>query len=250
MTKAKDPHKLNLLLTTLFILGGGLTAYLLYRLPQKLMVPYGYEEVLAVTYVAAAATFLLGILIITQAMSYRKELIVFRDRTDEITQAEHEADRKDRITIDTLKASFQQASSKKEILHSGLEALCRQLDAGQGAAYLIQPDGNTKVVVLTTGFALTVNETSATRYTFGEGLIGQAAASGQLLYLDEVPEGYIKIISGLGSASPRYLIIVPVKHNEKVQGVLEIASFAPFSEEQRRFIEQGAQLIAEKLSTY
>src|SRR6478735_5081187 len=88
-----------------------------------------------------------------------------------------------------------------------------------------------------TGYALSISESATTRYTFGEGLIGQAAANGQLLYLDEIPEGYIKIISGLGSASPRYLLIAPVKNQETVLGILEIASFSPYSADQRKFVE-------------
>ena len=123
------------------------------------------------------------------------------------------------------------------------------MDAGQGAAYQVQQEKETRFVELKSGYALSINESTTTRYNFGEGLIGQAASNGQLLYLDEVPEGYIKIISGLGSASPRYLLIAPVKNKGTVLGILEIASFSPYNADQRKFVEQGAQLIADKLST-
>lgn len=53
----------------------------------------------------------------------------------------------------------------------------------------------------------------------------QAAANGKTLYVDDIPEGYIYVISGLGSASPKYLLIVPFKKQEQVIGMLEIASF-------------------------
>jgi methyl-accepting chemotaxis protein len=104
-------------------------------------------------------------------------------------------------------------------------------------------------VELQRGYALAIGESTIISYEFGEGLIGQAAAGGRSLYVDDVPEGYIKIVSGLGSASPKYLLIVPVKNEANVIGVIEIASFTPISEDQRKFTEESAQLIAEKILT-
>jgi transcriptional regulator with GAF, ATPase, and Fis domain len=249
MTRAaKDPYKLNLILTALFILGGTVSAYFLYRLPKAINIPYGYESEFNIVYLLIGATFLLGILVLTQAMSYKQELIVYRDKSIEQTKAEQEStEQKNRISIEGITLAIQAAKSTKEVLEKGLDAICKQLDAGQGAAYITKTEGESKLVELKAGFAFSVNENAAQQYAFGEGLIGQAAASGQLLYLDELPEGYIKIISGLGSASPRFLIIVPVKKENQTVGILELASFTPFTEEKRKFIEQSAQLIAERL---
>lgn len=249
MIKAlKDSYKLNLLLTAIFILGGAISAYFLYRLPAAINTPYGYESEFYIVYLSAGLTFLFGILVLTQAMAYKRELIVYKDKSIEQTKAEQEAtEQKNRISIDGVTQALQHAKNQKEILEKGLEAICKQLDAGQGAAYVTKNEGDTRLVELKAGFAFSVNENAAQRYTFGEGLIGQAAANGQLLYLDEIPEGYIKIISGLGSASPRYLIIAPVKNENQTTAILEIASFTPFTEEKRKFIEQSGQLIAERL---
>ena len=68
-------------------------------------------------------------------------------------------------------------------------------------------------------------------------------------YVDDVPDGYIKIVSGLGSASPRHLLIVPVKKNNQVLGIIELASFTEVSEDQRKFVEEAAQLLANKIAT-
>jgi len=246
----KNSHKINLLLAVLFLLGITASAYTLYRLPANLMIPYDFQSVFTSAYIIIGLTLLIGALAVTQAMRYRKELVVYRDRENDQSQKDKSAaeDKKNIMSAESVKAALRSAKNKKEVLLYGLQSVCKQLEAGQGAAYLVHQENDTRFVELESGFALTVNENSTTRYNFGEGLIGQAAASGQLLYLDEIPEGYIKIISGLGSASPRYLVITPMKHNEIVLGVLEIASFSPFTTEQRNFVEQGAQLIAEKLS--
>jgi len=153
------------------------------------------------------------------------------------------------INVDNIKSALRSAKNQEDILQLGLQSICKQLDAGQGAVYQVRQENDTRFVELTAGYALTMNENTTVRYNFGEGLIGQAATNAQLLYLDEVPDGYIKIISGLGSSSPRYLIIAPVKKEETVLGILEIASFSPYNADQRKFVEQGAQLIAETLST-
>lgn len=246
----KDSGKINILLTLLFVIGVAVSAYVLFRLPSNLMIPYGYESVFNTVFIVVGITFTIGAITLTQALRYKKEMIVYRDRVTEMNQADQDgASAANSINVDNIKSALNTAKNEKEILQLGLQSICKQLDAGQGAVYQVQQENDSRFVELQAGYALTVNENTTIRYNFGEGLIGQAATNAQLLYLDEVPDGYIKIISGLGSASPRYLIIAPVKTGETVLGILEIASFSPYSEDQRKFVEQGAQLIAEKLST-
>lgn len=246
----KDPNKVNLLLTVLFFLGIAVSAYLLFRLPNNLRIPHGYESVFNPVFIAVGLSFLIGIIAINQAMRYKNELIVYRDRATETNQSNTESDEsKSTISVESIKAALRTARGEKEILQNGIQSICKQLDAGQGAAYLAGQENETRFVELKSGYALSISESTITRYTFGEGLIGQAAANKQLIYLDEVPDGYIKIISGLGSASPRYLLIAPIINNENLVGILEIASFTALSADQRKFVEQGAQLVADKLST-
>jgi methyl-accepting chemotaxis protein len=134
-------------------------------------------------------------------------------------------------------------------MRAGLHAVCKQLDAGQGAFYLLQQDGENKKLILKSGYALNVSDSHVVSFELGEGLIGQAAAAAKTVYIDEIPQGYVKIISGLGSASPRSLLIVSVKQHEKVLGMMEIASFTELTEQQRKFADEAAQLIAQKIST-
>ena len=246
----KDSGKINLVLTLLFVVGVAVSAYFLFRLPANLMIPYGYESVFNTVFIVVGITFVIGVVTLTQTLRYKKELIVYRDRVTEMNQGDQDAaSAANSINVDNIKSALRTAKNEKEILQQGLQSICKQLDAGQGAVYQVQQDNESRFVELKAGYALTMNENTTVRYNFGEGLIGQAAANAQLIYLDEVPEGYIKIISGLVSASPRYLIIAPVKKEETILGVIEIASFSPYSADQRKFVEQGAQLMAEKLST-
>ena len=78
----------------------------------------------------------------------------------------------------------------------------------------------------------------------GEGLLGQCYMEGSISHITEVPEGYIEITSGLGEATPNSLILIPLKLNEKVEGVIELASFEFFDNYQIAFLEKIAESLA------
>ena len=60
----------------------------------------------------------------------------------------------------------------------------------------------------------------------------------------EIPDDYVSIKSGVGESSPGSILVVPLKVNENIYGVLEIASFKEFSKEQIDFIEKVGETIA------
>jgi len=244
-----DRYKASLLLASLFLLGTGVSLYYIYSLPGSLNLARGYEPDFLKVYFVIGVTFLIGAISLVNALRYKKEVIVFRDRKleDAIAQQEGAAG-KSTISLDSVMTSVQQAKGEKEILQAGLHAICKQLDAGQGAIYRIAESDGKRFAELKSGYALNIAESTVVRFEFGEGLIGQAAASGNTLYVDDVPEGYIKIVSGLGSASPKFLLIAPLKNTGPVLGVLEIASFSALNEDQRKFVEEAAHWIAEKIS--
>jgi hypothetical protein len=59
----------------------------------------------------------------------------------------------------------------------------------------------------------------------GDGLAGQVAESKSPMILYDIPEHYFDIASGLGSAKPRFLILVPVLFENECLGVIELAAF-------------------------
>lgn len=247
----KNSYKLSLALATFFILGTAVSLFAIYSLPGSLRLTQGYQPEFLNVYMIIVITFLAGGLALIMALRYKKEVIVFRDRTLEAAAAKkQEAEQsKNTISLEGLLNNLEQAQNKKEILDAGLNTICKQLEAGQGAIYLASETDGKRTVELQSGYALNIGESTKISYEFGEGLIGQAAASGQSLYVDDVPEGYIKIVSGLGSASPKYLLIVPLKHNGQLAGVMEIASFVALSDTQRKFSEESAQHVANKIFT-
>lgn len=76
----------------------------------------------------------------------------------------------------------------------------------------------------------------------GEGLVGQCAVDKSIKFIEDLPEDYICINSGLGRTAPRFAVIAPIVFENKTLAVLEIASlteWAPYL----------LKLLAEQLKT-
>ncbi len=114
-------------------------------------------------------------------------------------------------------------------------------------------DANKKVYYTADTFAF-YREDSYREYQLGEGLIGQVAKDKKILYIDNVPEGYIITLSGLGQGTPRYLIILPIVKNNTTIAVIEFATFNPIPDPAEKILEtlskklSGLNLSFEELS--
>ncbi|GHG56722.1 hypothetical protein GCM10018980_42790 [Streptomyces capoamus] len=88
-----------------------------------------------------------------------------------------------------------------------------------------------------------------TSFRPGEALIGTAAQEKRTILVDRAPSGYLKISSGLGEAPPAQVIVLPVLFEGNVLGVIELASFTPFTHIQKDFLNQIAEMIATSVNT-
>ncbi|AXG53411.1 two-component system sensor kinase [Streptomyces lincolnensis] len=88
-----------------------------------------------------------------------------------------------------------------------------------------------------------------TSFRPGEALIGTAAQEKRTVLVENAPSGYLKISSGLGEAPPAQVIVLPVLFEGKVLGVIELASFTPFTQIQKDFLNQIAEMIATSVNT-
>lgn len=70
----------------------------------------------------------------------------------------------------------------------------------------------------------------------GIGLSGQVAKDGKPLIVDDLPEKYGKIVSGLGSSKANFMGIFPIIFDEHVIGIVELASFVKWKEEQEKLL--------------
>lgn len=84
---------------------------------------------------------------------------------------------------------------------------------------------------------------------WGEGLVGRCALEQKTIHMTEMPKGYITITSGLGEGDPHTLILVPLKANETVYGVIEMATLQPLVRHEIEFLEKTAESIAMTIGT-
>ncbi|MFF4833284.1 HAMP domain-containing protein [Streptomyces sp. NPDC001315] len=83
----------------------------------------------------------------------------------------------------------------------------------------------------------------------GEALVGTAAEEKRTILVENAPSGYLKISSGLGEAPPAQVIVLPVLFEGTVLGIIELASFTPFTQIQKDFLNQIAEMIATSVNT-
>ncbi|MFI8895226.1 HAMP domain-containing protein [Streptomyces paradoxus] len=88
-----------------------------------------------------------------------------------------------------------------------------------------------------------------TSFEPGEALVGTAAEEKRTILVENAPSGYLKISSGLGEAPPAQVIVLPVLFEGSVLGVIELASFTPFTQIQKDFLNQIAEMIATSVNT-
>ncbi|MFV5992092.1 HAMP domain-containing protein [Streptomyces sp. NPDC056231] len=134
------------------------------------------------------------------------------------------------------------------------------VSAQHGAFFLAMPTGDTDAVVADAdqegAYVLRMRGSYGysagsmpTSFRPGETLIGTAAEEKRTIQVDNVPPGYLKISSGLGEAPPAHVIVLPVLFEGQVLGVIELASFQPFTHIQRDFLNQLAEMIATSVNT-
>jgi len=117
------------------------------------------------------------------------------------------------------------------------------VSAHHGAFFIADQDAGGALLKLIASYAYRQRKHVANRFAPGEGLVGQAALEKQPILLQNVPDDYIQITSGLGEAPPRNIIVLPILFEGEVKAVIELASFLPFSQIHQTFLDQLAESI-------
>ncbi|MFB3167728.1 response regulator [Neobacillus sp. 179-C4.2 HS] len=127
--------------------------------------------------------------------------------------------------------------------------LIPMVGASYGVFYLKEVNKNDQYLTRMSSYASLSTEQERKQFRLGEGLVGQCALLKRPIHLNEVPDDYLKIGSGLGEASPKTIMILPVLFEEQVLAVMEIASFETLTPIQIKLLEKVNNNLGIKINS-
>jgi len=171
-----------------------------------------------------------------------------QEKIDKELKRRREAEIKKTIAekVEEMTADTEQITDPEKYFDQLLINLSKAIAIVQGVAYTLNRQTQTYSIVSTYAFYTT--DTSRT-FAIGEGIPGQVAKDKKLLFINDVPEGYIKIVSGLGSSSPKYMGVIPIIHGDETIALLEISTFEKPEVDLVEFQKQFNEKVSEKIST-
>ncbi|WP_243727273.1 HAMP domain-containing protein, partial [Actinocrispum wychmicini] len=147
--------------------------------------------------------------------------------------------------IAALMQGHRDLSAVASLILSELAPLVR---AQYGAVFLAENDDNGLWVKRIASYGRA--ETDGTlKFSFGESLVGQAAVDKRTVVVTGAPPDYIRVSSGLGSAAPKNIIVLPVLFEGQVLGVIELASVNEFTSVHHDLLEQLKETIGVNMNT-
>ncbi|MEU0071648.1 HAMP domain-containing protein [Streptomyces sp. NPDC006332] len=157
-----------------------------------------------------------------------------------------------------LAALMQGHRDLMEVADLILRELTPLVNAQYGAFFLADPDEDgtslrttvpAKGLAFIAGYGAAQEATVETGGLPVHGLVRQAAREKKRILVEEAPPDYIKINSGLGEAAPTSVVIIPILFEDKLLGVIELASFSRFSDVHLAFFDQFVNTIGVAINT-
>ncbi len=175
-------------------------------------------------------------------------LIDMRDRLQEVARED-----KVRNWINEGQAKFgeilRQHSDNINVLGTKVVSnIVEYLGASQGALFVLKEEGENQYLELLSAYANKREKHIEKKIEVGEGLAGQAFKEGKTIYLTDIKTDHYDIKTGLGTSRPTSLLIVPLKEEERIEGIIEIASLKEIDKNQIEFIESIGESIASSLN--
>lgn len=136
-----------------------------------------------------------------------------------------------------------------QLSFSIMSNLVDYVGAIQGALFVKNDDDEDQIVFEMSGaIAYDRQKKRDDKFLLGEGLVGRCAYERLTIYMEEVPEDYVYVTSGLGEANPRSILLVPAVLNDEVYAIIELVSFNKFEPYQIEFVEKIGESIASTIS--
>ncbi len=145
----------------------------------------------------------------------------------------------------------QNNSNMKLLSEEIIRNLVKYINATIGGLYYLNTDADSKesYLELYSAFAYEKKKYISSKVMLGEGLVGTCAIESEKMLLTDIPDNYVFVTSGLGDSKPNSILLVPLKLENEVLGVVELASFNEFKPHEVDFVEKITQSIASTITT-
>src|SRR5262249_52019251 len=116
--------------------------------------------------------------------------------------------------LKTNLAKFTQMLQGQKDLKSVSELVMNELTplvgANTGAFFLMENEETEPLLALIASYAYGTRRQLTTRFSLGQGLVGQAALEKKQIVAQNAPDDYMEISSGIGKAPPRNIVVLPI----------------------------------------
>ncbi len=177
---------------------------------------------------------------------------VLKKNLEEVQKAQEEEKNRAWVTegLGRINNLTRQYDNPAELSKEVISEIVKYVDANQGAIYLVEKDEENEepYMEMKAAFAFGRRKSIKDKVKVGEGLIGQCYLEKDMIFLTEVPDDFVRIKSGLGDAPPKNIVIMPLMTNEKIEGILEVASFQVLPDYKVDYLKKLGESLATSFS--
>ncbi len=141
--------------------------------------------------------------------------------------------------------SLQVATNFAELTQVLFTRLGPLVHLGHGVFYVHEEEQ--RRLRLLGSYALRERKSLDQYFAIGQGLVGQCALERSPITLSNPPADYVRIGSALGDAAPTAIAVLPVLRNDRLLGVLEIATLEKFGAKEQALLDGIIPVLAMNL---
>ena len=138
----------------------------------------------------------------------------------------------------------QNSNDLDHLCYEVVSQLVQYIDIVQGGIFILDNHEVTPMFELKASYAYDRMKFVQRKVSVNEGLIGRVYNEQEMVYLKTLPDNYLYVESGLGDIPPKTLVLLPLKNDKEIGGVIELASFREFQPHELEFLQRLSESLA------
>lgn len=126
---------------------------------------------------------------------------------------------------------------------NALKFVCEFLGNSSGVLYIATENADEKILTLRGTYSINKEQLLQT-ISYGDGIIGQVALNKKPMTFEDISTQNLTISTAIFQAKPINSYIFPLIYQDKLFGVVEIASFSKFTQYNKEFLDGANEIIA------